>query len=207
MTHIITVGREFGSGGRELGKRLADALHISCYDQEIVDEVAKLQGMDPNHVERISEADIRAAYPATIGRRFAVPPMVPQDSIKVLVSQQKVIQSFASRGDCVVVGHAADVFLKEMSPLNLFVYADQDSKLARCLQRASVDEDMRTILRQMDRINKDRVVYRELLTGSSWGKKETYHLCINTSGKEIKSLIPGIAAYVRAWFGTDEEWS
>ena len=76
MVHIITIGREFGSGGRELGKRLADALHISCYDQEIVDEVAKLHGLDPGHVERISEADIRAAYSITIGRRFSVPPIV-----------------------------------------------------------------------------------------------------------------------------------
>lgn len=54
---IITVEREFGSGGRELGKRLADALEIPCYDQEIINEVAKQKGLDPAHVERISEAD------------------------------------------------------------------------------------------------------------------------------------------------------
>lgn len=205
MAHIITVGREFGSGGRELGKRLADALHISCYDQEIVDEVTKLHGLDPSHVERISEADIRAAYPITIGRRFSVPLIVSPDTIKVLVSQQKVIRSLASRGDCVVVGHAADVVLQEMSPMNLFVYADQESRLARCIQRASGDDNVRTILRQMERINKDRAACRELFTDSAWGKKETYHLCINTSGKEIKSLIPGIAAYVRSWFSKGDE--
>ena len=105
-----------------------------------------------------------------------------------------------------MVGHAADVVLREMTPLNLFVYADQESRLARCLQRANGDENVRSILRQMERINKDRAAYRELVTDSVWGKKETYHLCINTSGKEIKSLIPGIAAYVRAWFDEGDEW-
>lgn len=197
---IITIDREFGSGGRELGKRLADALGISCYDQEIIEEVAKLHGLDPAHVERISEADINTVYPMTIGRRFYNPHISVKDDIKILVSQQEVMKSLAMRGDCVIVGRCADVILREDSPMNLFVYANQQSRLKRCLERAREGENEQMILRQMRRIDRDRAQFRELLADSAWGKPSTYHLCINTSDREIKSLIPAIAEYTKCWF-------
>ena len=70
---IITINREFGSGGRELGKRLADALSIPCYDDEIIEMITKEHGWDAGYVARVSERSIRTAYPLTIGRRFSVP--------------------------------------------------------------------------------------------------------------------------------------
>lgn len=199
---IVTIEREFGSGGRELGKRLADTLDIPCYDQEIIDEVAKLHGLDPAHVERISEADMRVIYPMTIGRRFSIPHMQVKDNVKILVSQQEVIKSLALRGDCVIVGHCADVILREMFPMNLFVYADQQSKVARCLQRAKNGETQQKIVRQMKQIDRERAAFRELLTDTPWGQAGTYHLCINTSDREIKLLVPAISEYVKCWFTT-----
>lgn len=199
---IITIEREFGSGGRELGKRLADALGVPCYDQEIIDEVARLHGLDPAHVERISESDVRTVYPVTIGRRFSVPNVQSRANMKILVSQQEVIKSLARQGDCVVVGHCADVVLRDLSPMNLFVYANQDSKLARCLQRAKEGEDQHTILRQMRQIDRNRAGYRDLLSDVPWGWAKTYHLCLDTSNHEIKTLIPALAEYVKCWFST-----
>lgn len=201
---IVTIEREFGSGGRELGKRLADALEVPCYDQEIIEEVARLHGLDPAHVERISERDVRTIYPTTIGRRFSIPHAHTTNNVKILVSQQEVIKSLAKRGDCVVVGHCADVVLRELSPMNLFVYADQQSKLARCLQRAKEGENPQTILRQMRQVNRERTAYRALLTDTPWGNVATYHLCINTSGREIKTLIPALSEYVKCWFVTQQ---
>lgn len=197
---IITIGREFGSGGRELGKRLSDALHIPCYDREIIEEVAKLHGLDPDHVEQISETDIRTVYPMTIGRRFYVTPMINGDKVKVAASQQEVIKKLVQQGDCVIVGRCADVILRDMHPLNLFVYADEDSKVARCLERAENGENRKMILQQMRKIDRDRTAFHELLTDKKWGEKETYHLCINTSGKEIKQLVPALAEYSHHWF-------
>lgn len=128
---IITISREFGSGGRELGKRLSDALGIPCYDHEIIDMVAEKHGLDKNYVSHISEKDIRVFYPSTIGHRF----LTNQSAL-----QQPVTECAA---------------------------------------------------------------YRELFTEDKWGRKECYHLCINTSGKEIKNLVPAVAAYANAWFGQD----
>ncbi len=199
MRRIITIGREFGSGGRELGKRLADALQIPCYDKEIIEESAKLHGLDPEHVERISEADIRAIYPRTIGRSLNAP-ITNQLNLEVAVTQQRIITSLASQSDCVIVGRGADGALESMSPLNLFVYADEESKVHRCLARSQKGEDRKTILKQMKSIDRNRAAFHSLLTSRQWGRKENYHLCINTSGQEIKKLVPGLAEYVRCWF-------
>ena len=95
---IITIGREFGSGGRELGKRLADTLNVPCYDQEIIEEVARLHGLEPEQIEHISKADFRAVYPITIGRRFASPPLVTRLRVKILVSQLEFINKTRPAG-------------------------------------------------------------------------------------------------------------
>ncbi len=79
-------------------------------------------------------------------------------------------------------------------------YADEASKLSRCLERARHGETEKDIRRQMQKIDRDRASNRRLLTDSAWGKRESYHLCVNTSGMEIKAMIPALAAYTRMWF-------
>ena len=103
---IITISREFGSGGRELGKRLSEALHIPCYDNEIIAMISDEQGLDPDYVARVSESSLRAEYPLTVGRRFSIPYKVMEQSIMVAVTQQKIIEKLARQGDCVMSGAA-----------------------------------------------------------------------------------------------------
>lgn len=200
---IITISREFGSGGRELGKRLADELGIPCYDNEIIEMIAKENGFDEQYVANVSEKSIEAAYPMTIGHRFAIPPMQLMDqSIRVAAAQRQIIENFAKQSDCVIVGRCADVILADMAPLNLFVYADMPSKVQRCRDRAPEGEDLTNseLERMIRQIDKQRAQHHTMYSDTRWGAKEGYHLCVNTSGKEIKQLIPALAQYVRAWF-------
>ena len=204
---IITISREFGSGGRELGKRLAEALQIPCYDDEIIEEIVKSYGYDKNFVTHMSEKDFRVLYPATISRRFAgltyQMHAAAHLSLKFASAQQETIRALAEKGDCVVVGRCADVILNDLNPLKLFVYASRGAKLERCMGRMKEDEHYseKEMLQMMKRVDKERAAYREVLTDQVWGRTESYHLCINTSGKEIKALIPGLAAYIKCWFG------
>jgi len=202
---IITISREFGSGGRELGKRLADVLDVPCYDHEIIDMVAKKHGFDKNYVSHVSEKDIRVFYPSTVGHRFLANQSALQQPIKIAAAQQEMIRQLASQGDCVIVGRCADVLCRDLNPFNIFVYADRLSKLQRCENRADENEHLseKEIFRKMKQIDKERAAYRELFTEEKWGRKESYHLCINTSGREIKTLVPAVAAYVNIWFGKD----
>ena len=200
---IITISREFGSGGRELGKRLAAALGIPCYDNEIIEMIAKENGFDERYVANVSEKSIESAYPLTIGHRFTMAPMQLMDqSIRVATAQRKIIENFAEQGDCVIVGRCADVILEDMKPLNLFVYADMDSKLQRCMERAPENENLseNELERKIKQIDKQRAQHRQMYSDTKWGNKEGYHLCINTSGKEIKKLIPSLARFVNDWF-------
>lgn len=204
---IIAISREFGSGGRELGKRLADELGIPCYDQEIIELIAKEHGFDERYVANISEKCIEAAYPLTIGHRFAMPSMQLMDQgFQVAAAQQQIIENFARQGDCVIVGRCADVILREYRPLNIFVYADTESKIQRCIDRAPAGEGLsrNDIARRMKQVDRERAQYRQMFADSKWGAKETYDLCVNTSGRPIKALIPGLAAYVRSWFDGEE---
>lgn len=205
---IITVSREFGSGGRELGKRLSEALGIPCYDNEIIEMIAKEHGFDEQYVSHLSEKSIRAAYPFTISRRFAVmPDYVTKQTVKIAVEQRKMIEGLASQGDCIIIGRCADIILREYHPFNLFVYADTEAKLRRCIERASENEHFThdEIKRKMREVDKNRARQRDFYTDTKWGAKENYHLCIDTSGKEIKMLIPAISEYIKCWFGCDEQ--
>ncbi len=206
MSRIITISREFGSGGRELGKRLAEELNVPCYDHEIIEMVAEHQGFAPEYVSQVSEKDIQVFYPSTIGNRFSLSHTAPNQSMKVVLAERDVIKRLAAQGNCVIVGRCADILLSDMAPLNIFVYADCASKLERCGKRAAAEENLsaREMQKKIKKVDKERAAYRALFTEDKWGNKESYHLCINTSGKEIKHLVPAIAMYAKAWFEEEE---
>lgn len=200
---IITLSREFGSGGRELGKRLSESLGIPCYDNEIIKMIAEKHGFNEEYVSQMSEKSIQAAYPLTIGKRFsAAPSYQTKQAITIAVEQQKIIENFAKQGDCVIVGRCADIILAEYNPFKIFVYASEKSKLERCLARADGEEKISPAImrRKMREIDKGRADCRSFYTNTKWGAKENYHLCINTTNTEIKKLVPAISKYIQIWF-------
>ena len=206
---IITISREFGSGGRELGKRLAEELGIPCYDHEIIEMIAKENGFDERYVANVSEKSIEAAYPMTIGHRFAMPPLQIMDQpIRVAAAQRQIIENFAGKSDCVIVGRCADSILEDLNPMNLFVYADMASRVQRCVDRAPAGEDLtrKELEKMINQIDKQRRQYHQMYSDRRWGDKEGYHLCVNTSNREIKSLVPALAAYVKVWFENQEKY-
>lgn len=162
---IVTISREFGSGGRELGKRLAEALGIPCYDKEIIEMVAQKRGLDRDYIANISEKDIPIFYSSTIARRFIAPYPVTTQAIDILVAQQEIMKELLSKASCVIVGRAADVVLRDMNPINLFVYAEQQSKLARCKERAAENEKLsdKEMLKKMKQIDKERAAHHARL--------------------------------------------
>ena len=200
---IITISREFGSGGRELGKRLADRLGYDYYDSEIISAVAKNSGMDAQYVETQLNEHGWQNFPVTFRGTINSSAYMQANKIQLLVEQKKVIEQIAALGkDCVIVGRNADVLLRDYHPFKIFVCAETEAKLRRCRERASEKERFtdKELLRQMKEIDKSRARTREFLSGSAWGDRSSYHLTVNTSDWGIKALVPAVADFATAWF-------
>lgn len=189
---IITVSREFGSGGRELGKRLADELNIAYYDKEIIAKIAEKLQMDANYIDHMLERSYTQHYPYTFCRSLAFVPKATSVHADLLVEQTKLIRELAAKEDCVIVGRGAKALLQEQKPFNIFVYADIAARLARCRERAPEDEQFSDweLEQRIKRVDRDRASTYELISGRLWGDRRGYHLCVNTTSLEIKTFVP-----------------
>ena len=167
--------------------------------------ISEKENLDKTYVENMTERSISAFYPATIARGFYRPNYALMQSAQIMASEHELIRKLAEEGACVIVGRAADVILADKQPFSIFVCADQESKLRRCRARAEAGENLtdKEILRKCREIDKRRASYRKMFTDKKWGEASGYQLCINTSGKEIKNLVPGILEYIKN--GTAEE--
>lgn len=200
---IITISREFASGGREVGKRLADELGFDYYDREIISAVAEKSAFDVGYVEEMLEKGLPKVFPLTFGRTFSYADSASQNFTRILLAQQQIITDLARKGrDFVIVGRSADVILSEYRTFNIFVYADMQSKLIRCRKRAPEDEKMsdRELVRMIRKIDAGRADTRELIGNGGWGNKENYDLCLNTTNVEIKRMIPSLASLALDFF-------
>ncbi|MBR1439573.1 MAG: cytidylate kinase-like family protein [Synergistaceae bacterium] len=185
MNRIITVGREFGSGGREFARCLAETLGYAYYDREIISEIAKRTSLSEKYIQNVAEHKPVIPFPIHTGRTFwAVLPDYNQD---VQREQHGIIRELAGKSDCVIVGRGADYILRDEKPYRIFVYSDAESKLKRCRENSSsyYGEEReftdRELSARIEQINASRSGYYEFYTGQKWGEKSNYDLCINTS--------------------------
>lgn len=196
MNRIITIGREFGSGGRELGRRLSEALGIAYYDQEIVSEIARRTEMSEQYVQSIVENRPSFSFPIHIGRSFCpMPSPALEQSLAVYQEQSRIIMEMAQKSDCVIVGRCGDYILSDFEPFRIFVYADLESRMERCRAKAPEDEKMtdRELKQHILGIDRKRAKYYEFYTGHKWGDRLNFDLCINTSRTVIKEIVPVLA--------------
>lgn len=202
MNMIVTISREFGSGGREIGKRLADELGIKYYDREIIAEIAKQTGLSKEYIKNISEKGVYA-YPFQFAKSFVAYSGLQSNQTEILVAQTKVLKEIAQKGNCIIVGRGANSILKDYNPMNIFVYADMESKISRCHKKAKEDEHFtdKEMEKKIIEIDNGRKNYHKLISNLEWGDKRNYHLCINTTNVEIRNMIPALAEYIEDWFG------
>lgn len=201
---IITVSREFGSGGREIGKRLADEMGFDYYDSEIITAVAKSVGLDVKYVEDTLNTRDWQSFPVKFGGTLGSVGYVQSGKVELLLRQKDVIEEIAERGkDCVIVGRNADVILEKYRPFNIFVCAQTDAKIRRCRERAPEGENLtdRELARKMKQIDKMRSQTRAVMSGSEWGRRDAYHLTVNTTDWNIKDIVPAVAQFANIWFG------
>lgn len=196
MHQIITIGREFGSGGRELGRRLAEELQIEYYDREIVTEIARHTELSEEYVRQVVECSPHQLYPITVGHSFSYTGDYAIRQLQnVYHAQTEIIQRMADQSPCVIVGRCADYILRERKPFRIFVYADLESRMRRCIARTPADEELteKQLRKHIIKVDRDRAKYYNFYTEQQWGDKRFYDLCVNTTDANIKEIVPSIA--------------
>lgn len=200
MNKIITIGREFGSGGRELARRLSEELGFAYYDQEILREIAARTQLSESYVRAIVEHSPITSYPIHVVRSFhpVMSPMMDQTN-KVCQEQTAIIKEMAEKSDCIIVGRCADYILRDFDPLRIFVYADMSEKIKRCREKAGDAETLtdRELEKQIKSIDRNRKKYYDFYTGQEWGNRNNYDLLINTTYIPIPSAVADLAALIR----------
>ena len=208
---IITVSRQFGSGGRELGKRLAQVLDWDYYDKEIIGMLADEHDMDVDAVRKALAThgwhDVQLTYRNSFSYLGVNHGM--RTRTQLMVRQSEIIREIAEAGnDCVIVGRDADVILHERyggQMLRLFVCADMEARLARTMayeERRPEGERLseREIRRNILRIDKNRRRSREILTGRESADASSFDLMINAGGRDLKALSQMLAEFSLRWF-------
>ena len=203
---IITVSRQFGSGGRELGKRLSDLLGWDYYDKEIIEALSEEQDMHPDHVREVLSHHGWHSVQLTYKNSFAHLGFDHGMRTQLLIRQKEIIQKIAETGnDCIIVGRDADVILQEYHPFRIYVCADLQARLERCLEYEkklprSKRLTEKEILRNIRQIDRNRTRTREVLTGKRRGDGSSFDLTVNAANWNIKLLAPAVSEFALRWF-------
>ena len=173
---IITISRQFGSGGRTVGKTVAEKLGVPCYDQELITLLAQESGFSPEYVKASSEDSARTTWLASLlsDRVYDT----PTTQIALWEAQRKVILELAEKGPCVIVGRCADFILRDRPDcLRVYIHADKDYRADRIVRVYGEREDA-PAKRIADK-DKSRRAYYEQYTRSKWGDAENYHIALD----------------------------
>ncbi len=172
---VITISREFGSGGRTIGKKVAEKLGIPCYDSQIIEEMAKETGFAPDYVKEAGEYVPDSFLSAAFSNRM----FGPTNEDILWEHQYKVITELAEKSSCVIVGRCADFILQDKADcLKVFIHADMAFRAKRIVEvygeRKQAPEER---LRDKD---KRRAAYHRFYTDMKWGCAQNYHLTLDS---------------------------
>lgn len=197
---VITIGRQFGSGGRDIGKKLAESLSIPFYDRELITLASKESGLCPEFFEKADErASHSLSYAFTLGFPFFgnVSPYNDYLSNDTLFKiQSDTIRKIASEGSCVIVGRCADYILREDERcVNVFVHSPLEKRMERVVQRNGVTVEEAKVL--IEKTDKSRAGFYNYYSSKTWGMAATYHLSVDSCSLGVEGTVEFIRSFVQ----------
>ncbi len=194
MNSIITISRQYGSGGRFIAKKLAEKLGIPYYDNELITMAARESGYSEAIFEKAEQLSTHSfLYSLSMfGSADGMYGLPLAD--KVYIAQSEIIKKCASEGPCVIVGRCSDYVLKEFpNVINFFIHSDENSKVERAVKYYGIESDK--ALSELKKKDKKRANYYNYYTSQAWGAYENYHLSINSDAVGIDAAVDILAAY------------
>lgn len=203
---VVAIGRQFGSGGHEIGERVAKELGIPCYDRELVDQASEKLGVDQYDLEQVDEASLN---------KFLASYQIPADSNPVTgygltlndslyLAQCGIIESLSMKGPCVIVGRTAETVLQNNPKcISVFISASKEDRIRRIAARYELsDREAADAVRRVDR---KRKFYYESHTDKTWGSPDSYQVMLNVSLLGMERTVDCIKAIYRQISGSGPE--
>lgn len=201
MNTVITIGRQFGSAGREIGEMVAEYFGIKCYDKELLTRAAQESGfceeMIQNHDERPTNSFLYNLVMDTYSFGYNASSFVEMPiSQKVFLAQFDTIKKIAQEGPCIIVGRCADYALSDFAnSIHLFIYAEENARIRRISKKYDVNENKaRDMILKKD---KQRQSYYNYYTSKKWGRADSYDLCISSSVLGVDGTVKLICQYIQ----------
>lgn len=184
---VITISREYGSGGRYVGKLLAEDLGVKFYDKELISLISKKTGLSSNYVEENDQ-------------KLASAKFVDNNDDKIFIAEEKVIKNLAKKESCVIVGRCADFILKDnKNVIKVFLYSDEKSKENRVIKYYNVPSNKAHSL--INKVNKERKKHYKYYTNQNWDDMNNYDLALNVDSIGIKNCVTLIENYIKSKTG------
>ena len=196
MSRVITIGREFGSGGHEVGLKLSEKLGIPFYDKLLVSMVAEEGDFAPEYLHEMEEK-VELHIAPFLATRSSYSVYQQPMSDKIFFRQADIIRRLAAEGPCVIVGRCSDYVLEheKVDALHVFLHAKIEDRIARKL-RMDTGIAVDNMERHIKATDRRRAKYYRHYTGRVWGARENYHLCLNTSYVGIDGAVDTIITYL-----------
>lgn len=200
MNTVVTIGRQYGSAGREIGKKVAEYFGIQYYDKELLTRAAKESGfceeMIQNHDERPTNSFLYNLVMDTYSFGYNNSSFVDMPiSHKVFLAQFDTIKKIADEGPCVIVGRCADYALADRTNvIDLFIFADEECKIKRIMEKYDLSESKAKDM--IIKKDKQRQSYYNYYSSKKWGRADSYDLCINSSVLGVDGTVNLITQYV-----------
>lgn len=191
---IITIGRQFGSGGREIGQKLAERLSIPLYDRRLVSMAAESLGVREEDAERVDESSLNtfvANYTVSPGmymEYISAASYIQSFDEQVYRAEEEIIRGLAEKGPCIIVGRCADYILKDRAEcINVFICADKDDRKKRIARLYNLTE--RKAAERIRRTDRERRYYYELHTGQDWGDITSHQILFNVGLLGMEKIV------------------
>lgn len=196
---IITIARQYGSGGREIGERVAKLLGIPLYDKEMIKDAAEAGELDEGIIKEVEETAANSLlYTLAMGSNILGTTAhfgykMPLND-KLFILQSEIIKKYADEGSCVIIGRCSDYVLRERDDVfRIFIYGDIEHRRQRVIERHPEIKES-TVIDVINKADKRRMSYYNFYTGGKWGKYDNYDMAINSSTLGIEGAAQLIAA-------------
>lgn len=204
--YVVNIGRQLGSGGKEIGEKLAARLGINCYDKELITLASEESGLCREFFERADERASQGIIGGLFGMRFPfigegiIPANNCLSNDALFKVQSDVIRRLAEENSCLFVGRCADYILRDYPRCaNVFISASREARIARLCKGYSISAGEAET--KMDKADKKRADYYNYYSFNTWGAAATYHLCIDSSALGIEETVDYVEGFIRRKLG------